>query len=259
MLNEKYNTEFDINDLKNNNNNSEEELLMLIDEIDKIDGILEEEIFLEIDIINEYLNKKYINEIKINNKNNYYKKFKNNENFRNANIHLIDYIRYLSEIEILKKLILEKNNNLIEKEVKNNNLFEKNNNNNNLNENKLIKIKLIICGFNHTFISTINEKYYFFGNNEYGQLGIGNNENKLIPTEFNLSNENRIIKYIAKNKIKLLNWYFFIFKKNIFIFKIKIKINREIIRLILIGRLKSIKSIWRKVPIEIIKEIIKFI
>ena len=43
------------------------------------------------------------------------------------------------------------------------------------------KIELIICGYSHNFIFKKNGELIGFGWNSSGQLGIGNNENQLIP------------------------------------------------------------------------------
>jgi len=34
---------------------------------------------------------------------------------------------------------------------------------------------------NHTLVKTTNQRCYAFGNGVYGQLGVGNNKNSLLP------------------------------------------------------------------------------
>ena len=49
----------------------------------------------------------------------------------------------------------------------------------------------ISCGYNHTICLTKNENIYVWGNNDYGQLGIGDNNNRNIPTLLNLPNNEK--------------------------------------------------------------------
>ena len=44
------------------------------------------------------------------------------------------------------------------------------------------KIRQIVCGEDHTFILKNNGELFAFGRNNYGQLGLGNNENVNVPT-----------------------------------------------------------------------------
>ena len=44
----------------------------------------------------------------------------------------------------------------------------------------------------HTICITKNENIYIWGNNDYGQLGIGDNNNRNIPTLLNLPNNEKI-------------------------------------------------------------------
>ena len=49
-----------------------------------------------------------------------------------------------------------------------------------------LKVKTVSCGSMHTAIITENGNLYTFGNNYYGQLGLGNNTNTNIPTLVNV-------------------------------------------------------------------------
>ena len=49
-------------------------------------------------------------------------------------------------------------------------------------------IKQISCGFGHTIALTKSGKIFVWGNNDGGQLGLGNYERKNIPQELNLPN-----------------------------------------------------------------------
>ena len=50
----------------------------------------------------------------------------------------------------------------------------------NINDDKIIDIK---CGFNHTIIKTITNKFYSFGSNKNNQLCLtNNNKRKVLPT-----------------------------------------------------------------------------
>jgi len=81
------------------------------------------------------------------------------------------------------------------------------------------------------------ENFFCFGCNFYGQLGLGTEEKS--PKEFQPPSPNSSIRYVAKNSYKISNW--------------------EILRCLLIAHEKNRKSIWRRVPIEIIKVINDFI
>ena len=47
----------------------------------------------------------------------------------------------------------------------------------------LPEILRIECGFLHSMCLDVNDNLYIFGANSYGQLGIGNNENRIDPTK----------------------------------------------------------------------------
>jgi len=49
-----------------------------------------------------------------------------------------------------------------------------------------IAIKKIYCGGNHNFLKTQDDKFYSFGHNVNGQLGLGDDENRESPTEFSI-------------------------------------------------------------------------
>jgi alpha-tubulin suppressor-like RCC1 family protein len=52
-----------------------------------------------------------------------------------------------------------------------------------LSDNYQEKIISVKCGFRHTICLTSSKRVYAWGNNKYGQLGIGNYESQLIPVE----------------------------------------------------------------------------
>ena len=45
-----------------------------------------------------------------------------------------------------------------------------------------LKVKAVSCGESHTVIITVDNNLYSFGNNASGQLGLGNTDNKNVPT-----------------------------------------------------------------------------
>jgi len=57
-------------------------------------------------------------------------------------------------------------------------------------------IKKVLCGIEHTFLLTGDQKWFCFGCNESGQLGLGDVEDRLLPVEFKLPNEHSPIKKI---------------------------------------------------------------
>ena len=52
-------------------------------------------------------------------------------------------------------------------------------------EEKIISVK---CGFKHTICLSSGKKVYAWGNNKYGQLGLNNYENQIIPIPINFNN-----------------------------------------------------------------------
>lgn len=48
---------------------------------------------------------------------------------------------------------------------------------------KLLNVKKIACGNDHTMALTIRGEFYVWGHNNYGQLGLGNTENRYEPTQ----------------------------------------------------------------------------
>ena len=46
-----------------------------------------------------------------------------------------------------------------------------------------IKAKAVSCGTNHTMIIDLNNNVWAFGSNNFGQLGLGDNQYRLIPTQ----------------------------------------------------------------------------
>ena len=60
-----------------------------------------------------------------------------------------------------------------------------------MNNTNFISSYSIFCGIYHTICITKNENIYIWGNNEYGQLGIGDNNNCNIPTLLNLPNNEK--------------------------------------------------------------------
>jgi len=58
------------------------------------------------------------------------------------------------------------------------------------------RIKKIICGSCHTFILTKDSKCFCFGKNNFGQLGLGDNENRSELVEFQSPNNETPIKKI---------------------------------------------------------------
>ena len=46
-----------------------------------------------------------------------------------------------------------------------------------------IKAKVVSCGNYHTMIIDLNNNVWAFGYNDYGQLGLGDNQNRNIPTQ----------------------------------------------------------------------------
>ena len=48
----------------------------------------------------------------------------------------------------------------------------------------------------YNFLITKNENLYVFGNNKYGQLGLGDNNNRNLPTLLNLPNNEKIKPFI---------------------------------------------------------------
>ena len=57
-------------------------------------------------------------------------------------------------------------------------------------------IKQIICGEYHTFAICENNKIYCWGYNSYGQLGLGDNDNRNKPVEFKIKGNSSPIKQI---------------------------------------------------------------
>jgi hypothetical protein len=84
-----------------------------------------------------------------------------------------------------------------------------------------INIKQVICRYNHTFILKNNGDLFGFGYNHHGQLGLGDINNRLIPT---LLMKNTNITIINNHKINhefTSNNYIFLpdkLKISIFIF-----------------------------------------
>jgi len=104
------------------------------------------------------------------------------------------------------------------------------------------QIKSVICGSEHTFISLRDGRYCCFGDDNCGQLGLGKRPERTYPNpiEFDSPSFESAIKCIALNTAKLSpNW--------------------ESLRCLLIAHEKDNNSIWRRVPIEIIKVINAFI
>jgi alpha-tubulin suppressor-like RCC1 family protein len=60
-----------------------------------------------------------------------------------------------------------------------------------------IKVKLIFAGLSQTMVTDFNGDVYVFGYNQYGQLGVGDRTNKLIPTKI----PNFKAKYIALGEL----------------------------------------------------------
>ena len=54
------------------------------------------------------------------------------------------------------------------------------------------RISFITCGQFHTMCLTQNNLCYVWGGNDYGQLGLGDTNNRSIPTLFSLPNNERI-------------------------------------------------------------------
>ena len=54
------------------------------------------------------------------------------------------------------------------------------------------RISFITCGNSHSICLTENNLCYVWGWNEYGQLGLGDNNNRYIPTLLKLPNNERI-------------------------------------------------------------------
>ena len=62
-----------------------------------------------------------------------------------------------------------------------------------LNSNtKNERIYFITCGFNHSICLTENNLCYVWGNNNCGQLGLGDRSHHLTPTLFSLPNNEKI-------------------------------------------------------------------
>ena len=51
----------------------------------------------------------------------------------------------------------------------------------------------MFCGYNHTICLTENSNCYVFGYNSYGQLGLGDKNESLIPTLLTLPNNEKIL------------------------------------------------------------------
>jgi len=80
------------------------------------------------------------------------------------------------------------------------------------------RISFVTCGYAHIVCLTENNLYYVWGWNQYGQLGLGDTNNRSIPTLFSLPNNERIsFIYVTKHAICLTennlcyvwgkNWY----------------------------------------------------
>lgn len=68
----------------------------------------------------------------------------------------------------------------------------------------LKNVEYIQCGRNHTFCKIQDGEIYSWGDNEYGQLGIGNSINQLTPVRNSLSREDTIdIKCGSKHTLIL--------------------------------------------------------
>ena len=77
-------------------------------------------------------------------------------------------------------------------------------------------IKQISCGWYHDAILTKSGKIFFWGRNNFGQLGLGNNENQNTPQELNLPNiasihcgENHTIALTKYGKIFIWGYNFY--------------------------------------------------
>ena len=55
-----------------------------------------------------------------------------------------------------------------------------------------LKVKAVICGCNHTEIITEDDNLYSFGSNRSGQLGLGDTDNKNVPTLVKVSNGSKV-------------------------------------------------------------------
>jgi alpha-tubulin suppressor-like RCC1 family protein len=62
---------------------------------------------------------------------------------------------------------------------------------------RCLKIVDITCGYNHSIAVSEKGRCYSWGNNEFGQLGIGNNTNALEPFEIIFPANTSIIKAIC--------------------------------------------------------------
>jgi len=106
----------------------------------------------------------------------------------------------------------------------------------NIKDINLENIKNIFCGYQSIAVQTKENKCFVFGWNAKAQLGLGTKEKAItIPTEIKCPKENGF-------------QFFFFFQKNLI----------WILKMLIYAHKKS-KSIWRKVPIEIIKVIYSFI
>lgn len=56
-----------------------------------------------------------------------------------------------------------------------------------------IQAKSISCGYAHTIIIDLNNDVWAFGSGDHGQLGLGNTQDRNIPTPTPLPVQNRLI------------------------------------------------------------------
>lgn len=61
-------------------------------------------------------------------------------------------------------------------------------------ERSKIQVNDIICGYNHTFCISDNLQVFAWGTNQYGQLGLGDFEDRVIICKINFQNNDKIAK-----------------------------------------------------------------
>jgi len=96
-------------------------------------------------------------------------------------------------------------------------------------------IKNIICSARCTFISTVEDKLYCFGDNMCGQLGLGDDAARIFPVE--LKPLSGYIKYMGKNRAKFFYW--------------------KILKCLLVAQKKNYDSLWHKLPTDVIDRIFR--
>ena len=113
------------------------------------------------------------------------------------NLVIRNNMAYTSELYYLKN-VTDESDNLVLKT--NSQIYL--NNNRKLTKIDIDNVKIISSGFNHYLASTLNGSVYGWGNNNYGQLGLGDQNDREEPVL--ISGVNNVIDVLANKQLSLI-------------------------------------------------------